>query len=175
MSDNRNYKTKYSTKFRRTSKGWFAGGQQLLPRSSQKKYYSGVEIRFKSALKLPARKRVVYLCFCLVWWDGTVLLLCQKKAAGAWGCSKPFSHAAEAGPQNISRGDATPTPSHPEGGDKNPHGHTGTPRGQQGIVFITLLHWVFGHTQGPNAWQIVLSRRTTHSPLSPIIFLLCKG
>lgn len=107
---------------------------------------------------------------------------CAREKGQGLRCSKPFPQAARAGTRNIPRGDATPAPPHPEGEDKNPqsnpnpYGHPGA-TGEQQEWFLSpcSLSIAFGHTQDPSAWQIVLPPRTTCSPLSPGISLLCKG
>lgn len=78
MSENHNYGTKLSIKFMEPSKGWVCRGQQLLPRSFLEVAYSGFEMGFKPAVKLPARKQM-------------------GKGQGPR-CSKPFSCAARARP-----------------------------------------------------------------------------
>lgn len=128
-------------------------GQQLLPRSSQEVAYSGFEIGFKSAVKLPARKQVVSLRFCLVWWGGT------EERGRVSGAANP-SHVLPGQAPKTSPEEMPHLPHHSQKEKaENPQDNPNPWASRcQRIRFYhpAPLSVALEHTQDPSAWPIVL-------------------
>lgn len=130
------------------SKGWFAGDSNLCLTPLRRGLIWALKCDLSQLWGFLQRSKCFSIAelgsFGLVW-EGQCCCYARKKVQGLR-CPKPFSGAARAAPQNISRGDATPAPPDPEGGDENAQSNANRwayrcHRRTAGVVFTTLLHW----------------------------------